>query len=104
MNLYKPDEHVQDRAFPINNGLHLSFDSIITGFTESPMHNNPFTRFHQSIEDYPQDHGNIDDQKLFTTDNFERLKPTMPKKGSIVGTTTLIPAVDTDEKLFFFDT
>jgi lipopolysaccharide biosynthesis glycosyltransferase len=68
------------------------------------MLDNPFTRFHQSIEDYPHEHGNMDDHKLFSTDNFERMKPLMPKKGSTVGTTTMIPTVDTDEKLIFYDT
>lgn len=67
------------------------------------MLNNPFTRFHQSIEDYPQEMDNMDDMKLYTTDNFERLKPLMPKEGSTVGTTTVIPTVDTDEKLIFYD-
>lgn len=33
----------------------------------------------------------MDDVKLYKTDNFERLKPLMPKKGSVVGTTTVIP-------------
>jgi len=101
---YDEDTHVGDRGFRINNGIHLSFDSILTGEKQSPMLNNPFSRFHQSIEDYPQEHGNLDDEKLFTHDNFERLKPLMPKAGSTVGTTTLIPTVDTDEKLIFYDT
>jgi len=104
MNLYEEGEHVQDRGFRIFNGLHLSMDAITTGARERPMHNNPFTRFHQSIEDYPQEMGNMDDHKLYSTDNFERMKPLMPKKGSTVGTTTLIPTVDTDEKLIFYDT
>jgi len=46
----------------------------------------------------------MDDAKMYGTDNYERLKPLMPKKGSTVGTTTIIPTVDTDEKLFFYDT
>jgi len=54
--------------------------------------------------DYPQEHGNMDDVKLYQTDNFERLKPLMPKAGSTVGTTTIIPTMDTDEKLVFYDT
>lgn len=41
---------------------------------------------------------------MYKTDNFERLKPRMPKKGTTVGTSTLLPIADTDEKLYFFDT
>ena len=53
-NVYDSDEqHTQDRGFRINNGLHFSMNSIVTGRIEKPMQNNPFTRFHQSIEDYP---------------------------------------------------
>ena len=66
--------------------------------------NAPFTRFHQTLADYAHEHDNMDDEKLYKYDNFERLKPLMPKKGSTVGTTTIIPTQDTDEKLVFFDT
>ena len=79
-------------------------DAIITGRVDKPVHNNVFTRFHQSIEDYPYEMDNMDDYKLYTTDNFERLKPLMPKKGTTVGTTSVIPVADTDEKLIFYDT
>lgn len=57
----------------------MSMDAIVTGENDYPMLNNPFTRYHKSIEEYPQEHGNLDDEKLYTTDNFERLKPQMPK-------------------------
>ena len=97
-------DHTNDRGFTIQNGLHMSMDSIVTGVHEKPQLNNPFTRFHKSLEDYPQEHENMDDVKLYQTDNFERLKPLMPKAGSTVGTTTLIPTMDTDEKLVFYDT
>ncbi len=96
-------DHVQDRGFIYNNGLHLSFDSIIDGEKAKPMLNNAFTRFHQSIVDYPMELDNMDDYQLYQTDNFERLKPLMPKEGSTVGTTTLIPTMDTDEKLIWYD-
>lgn len=102
--LYHEDDHTGDRGFRINNGLHISMESIISGVKETAMLNNPFTRFHQSIQDYPEEHGNMDDRKMYQTDNFERLKPLMPKDGSTVGTTTLIPTMDTDEKLIFYDT
>lgn len=50
---YDEKEHVGDRGFAINNGLHLSMDSIVTGLDTSPTLNNPFSRYHKSIEDYP---------------------------------------------------
>ena len=46
----------------------------------------------------------MDDFKMYETDNFERMKPLMPKKGSTVGTTSIIPVPDTDEKLIYYDT
>ena len=76
----------------------------MTGRVDKPALSNAFTRFNQSIEDYPQEMDNMDDHKLYTTDNFERMKPLMPKKGSTVGTTTLLPTIDTDEKLIYYDT
>ena len=62
---YEENAHTQDRAFRIFNGLHVSMDSVLTGAIEQPMHANPFTRFHQSIEDYPMEMDNMDDYKLF---------------------------------------
>lgn len=51
--LYNEDDHVQDRAFRINNGLHFSFESLLNGTVMKPMIDNPFIRYHKSIEDYP---------------------------------------------------
>ena len=68
------------------------------------MMDNPFVRFHESLAQYGHELDNMDDVKMYKTDNFERLKPKMPKKGTTVGVTPLIPVADTDEKLFFFDT
>jgi hypothetical protein len=31
---YRENEHTGDRGFRFNNGLHLSFESIITGVKE----------------------------------------------------------------------
>ena len=52
-NCHDDDDHTNDRGFNFQNGIHLSMDSIISGVNEKPMLDNPFTRFHQSIEDYP---------------------------------------------------
>ena len=68
------------------------------------MFDNPMVRFNSDVAKYPHDHGNMDDVKMRKTDNFERLKPRMPKKGTTIGTSTVLPIADTDEKLYWFDT
>ena len=50
---YNEDDHTGDRGFMINNGVHLSMDSIISGSQFEATLNNPFTRYHKTIEDYP---------------------------------------------------
>jgi hypothetical protein len=60
-------------------------------------------RFHESIEDYPHNHQEWDDHSLYTTDNFERMKPHMAKKEDVVGTTTVVPIDDNDFNLKFYD-
>ena len=103
--MYKNEAgHNQDDGLKFNNGLHVSFDAIISGQVIKPMFSNPMVRFNQDIATYGHEHDNMDDARLYKTDNFERLKPRMPKKGSTVGTTTLLPIADTDEKLYFYDT
>ena len=41
---------------------------------------------------------------MYQTDNFERQKPFMPKAKDVVGTSPIIPTMDTDEKLMWYDT
>lgn len=101
---YDERDHTGDRSFSIPNGIHLSMDSIVSGLSQTASLDNPFTRYHKSIEDYPAELDNMDDAKMYKTDNFERLKPLMPKDESVVGTTSVIPNVDTDEKLIWYDT
>ena len=96
--------HNQDNGFTINNGLHFSFRSLIMGEKNNVMYNNPLVRFNQDLATYPHDHSTIDDVRLTKTDNFERLKPRMPKEGTTVGTSTVMKIADTDEKLYFYDT
>ena len=64
-NTYSDNDHTQDRAFQINNGLHLSLNSLVEGETMDPSLNNPFTRFNQTIVDYPSELGNMDDVSLY---------------------------------------
>lgn len=58
-------DHTMDRGFNINNGIHLSMDSIVSGTIDKPQLNNPFTRFHEGLAEYPQEHENMDDVKLY---------------------------------------
>ena len=51
--LNSDDDHTNDRGFAINNGVHLSMDSIISGVVEKPQLDNPFTRFHEQLAEYP---------------------------------------------------
>ncbi len=81
----------------------MRLDSIIHGVVEQPYLDNPFQRFHESIEQYPDFHDDIDDVSFIEYDNWERLKPFDPKPGSYEGETPAIPIEDNDQKLYFYD-
>lgn len=63
----------------------MRLDSIIHGVMEQPYLDNPFQRFHESIEKYPDFHDDIDDVSMIDYDNWERLKQFDPKEGTTVG-------------------
>ena len=67
------------------------------------MLNNPFSRFNQSIVDYPTLHDDVDDIPTYQVDNFERQKHYNPKKKNVVGMSTPVPLDDNDETLSFSD-
>lgn len=94
---------MQDAVLQINNGTQIRFDSIIHGIVEKPYLDNPFQRFHESIEQYPDFLDDIDDVSMLEYDNFERLKPFNPKEGTTVGETNIYPPEDNDQKLYFYD-
>ena len=100
---YSGSDHNADGGMPFIQGIHYRFDSLIHGIKEKPYIANPFTRFHKSIEEYPDELFNADDQEFYSQDNFERYKPFMPKQGKYVGTTRVIPFQDTDEKYIHYD-
>ena len=93
----------QDSNFRLNNGLHVRFDSISHGIRSKPYLNAPFTRFHETIEDYSDFHDDIDDHDLYEIDNWERMKPFTAKQKDVVGNSTVIPMDDNDETLKFYD-
>lgn len=94
---------MQDYNHQINNGVHMRLDSIIHGVLETPYLDNPFQRFHENIEKYPDFHDDIDDVSFMEYDNWERLKQFDPKDGTTVGDTQVIPMEDNDQKLYFYD-
>lgn len=93
----------QDSNFRLNNGIHVRFDTISHGIRSKPYLNSPFTRFHETIEDYSDFHDDIDDHDLYEIDNWERMKPFSAKTKDVVGNSTVIPMDDNDETLKFYD-
>jgi hypothetical protein len=65
--------------------------------------NNPFIRWHQSFENYPHFHNDIDDYCLTYYDEFERFKKFKPEKKKVVGSSPVIMREDSDEKFEFYD-
>lgn len=64
---------------------------------------NPFIRWHQSFENYPHFHNDIDDYCLTYYDEFERFKKYKPDKKNVVGASPVIMREDSDEKFEFYD-
>lgn len=44
------DDKMQEYNYKISNGVHMRMDSIVHGIVEQPYLDNPFQRFHESIE------------------------------------------------------
>lgn len=76
---------------------------MITGNLKKPYLDNPFQRFHQSIEDYPHFLDDIDDVHMVEYDTYERFKPFKAKEGTTVGDTIAIPLEDNDTKYYPYD-
>lgn len=76
---------------------------MISGFNKNSYLDNPFTRFHENIEQYPDFLDDIDDVSLVQYDNFERFKPFQAKEGTTEGTTLAIPVEDNDTKYYHYD-
>lgn len=74
----------------------MRMDNLLHGIIEQSYLDNPFQRFHESIEDYPDFLDDIDDIGMIQYDNFERLKPFEPKDGTTIGDTPVIPTEDND--------
>lgn len=50
----------------------------------------------ENLANYPEFHNDIDDPALYSYETFERFKQFRPKKGSTVGSSTMIPMEDND--------
>ena len=61
--------------------------------------NNPFTRFNDKLQEYPDFLDDINDVSLIEYDNWERFKPFKPQAGTTDGITPLIPIEDNDQKI-----
>jgi hypothetical protein len=84
-------------------GTQVSFQEMTTGAILDSSFDNPFVRFHKSIEQYPEFHDDMDDVNLFEIDNFERFKQYQAKPGTTVGETPIFPVEDNDQKFQFYD-
>lgn len=73
-------------------------EEIVTGAKMNNHFNNPWLRWHQSFEDYPDFHSDIDDYVMHETDTFERFKKYTPLDKHVVGSSPVVPRVDDDEK------
>lgn len=100
-NIY--NDKMQDYTQQYNIGLQASLNSLITGQVENLHIDNPFTRMHKTLEEYPDFLDDIDDVSLVEYDQYERFKPFEPKQGTTIGDTPIIPLEDNDQKLFFYD-
>lgn len=81
----------------------MTMDQLLTGSVEKPYLDNPFQRFHESIEQYPEFLDDIDDVSFTQYDNWERLKKFDAKEGTTVGDSHFFPLEDNDTKLYFYD-
>ena len=64
---------------------------------------NPFARFHEKLQEYPDFLDDMDDVNLIEYDNWERFKPFKAKAGTAQSATPIIPIEDNDQKFFFYD-
>jgi hypothetical protein len=67
-----------------------------TGAIKSFFISSPFLRWHQSFEDYPHFHNDIDDYSLIYYDELERFKKYNAEKKNVVGSTPVIMREDND--------
>ena len=76
---------------------------MIEGVEEEYTFTNPFLRWHKSFENYSGHLHDVDDFALYQSDEFERLKKYVPHDKDVAGITPIIPRVDNDEALEFYD-
>lgn len=96
--MYDRDQHTMDSGMQHIQNFFVRWDTITNGYEENPYFANQFVRMNKAIEQYPDDLSNSDDYVIDEVDNFERAKPFMPPDNSVIGTTSVIPYQDTDEK------
>jgi hypothetical protein len=76
---------------------------LITGAKMDFYMDVPHLRWHDSFADYSSHLSDHDDYAFDRVDNFERMKKFTPLKKHVVGSTGIIPRVDSEDKFTFFD-
>lgn len=84
-----------------NASIHV--DTLTDGVIFDHHIDNPFIRWHKSFEEYSSFLGDMDDFSMHEHDELERFKKFKPDPKKTIGTTTLIPREDNDEKFEFWD-
>jgi len=92
----------QDKNGNIPNASWTIAD-LVDGVVTEQKFDNPFLRWHESFEKYDAFLSDIDDHTMQETDTFERLKKFQPDPKKVVGSTTVIPREDNDEKFEYYD-
>lgn len=103
---YKESGHHESMRQGYNQQLpnfHWSPAQLIQGGSQDAYYDNPYNRWHESMEKYPGFLGDMDDVSLYQTDEFERFKKYKAHKKNVVGSTPAIMREDNDEKFEFYD-
>lgn len=103
MGDYDSDEHQVDGGFIQQTQLPVSHMYLIGGAKMKSYLANPFSRFEEKYEKYPEELFNADEEILNDVDNYERAKPFQGGKDKTIGTSKIIPYMDTDEKYIHSD-
>lgn len=92
----------QGHNFNIPN-VNVYGKGVFEGAAVTAKFDNPFVRWHKSLEDYNSHLTDIDDHPLTYTDEFERFKKYKPDESKTVGNSNIIPRQDNDEAFEFYD-
>lgn len=92
----------QDKNLILPNNYGTMFEAVM-GAEMDTHFNQPHLRWHKSFEEYSSHLSDIDDHAMDIVDEYERLKKFRPLKKHVVGSTSIIPKQDNDEKFQWYD-